>query len=46
MDSLGWAYYKCGDMKEARNWLQKAMDSAPKENEIREHYRIVTGGAV
>jgi tetratricopeptide (TPR) repeat protein len=45
MDSLGWACYKCGDMKEARNWLQKAMDTAPKENEIREHYRIVTGGA-
>jgi tetratricopeptide (TPR) repeat protein len=46
MDSLGWAYYKCGDMTKARNWLQKAIDSAPKENEIREHFRIVTGGAV
>jgi len=46
MDSLGWACYKCGNMAEARSWLQKAMASAPKENEIREHYRIVTGGAV
>jgi len=46
MDSLGWTYYKCGEMIEARNWLQKAMDSAPKENEIREHFRIVTGEAV
>jgi len=46
MDSLGWAYYKSGEMTEARNWLQKAIDSAPRENEIREHYRIVTGGAV
>jgi len=46
MDSLGWAYYKCGEMAEARNWLQKAMDSAPAENEIREHFRIVTGEAV
>jgi tetratricopeptide (TPR) repeat protein len=46
MDSLGWACYKCGNMAEARSWLQKATASAPKENEIREHYRIVTGGAV
>jgi tetratricopeptide (TPR) repeat protein len=46
MDSLGWAHYKCGDIPEARNWLQKAIDSAPKENEIREHFRIVTGEAV
>jgi tetratricopeptide (TPR) repeat protein len=46
MDSLGWAYYKCGEMTEARNWLKKAIDSAPKENEILEHFRIVTGEAV
>jgi len=46
MDSLGWAYYKCGEMTEARKWLQKARDSAPKENEILEHFRIVTGEAV
>jgi tetratricopeptide (TPR) repeat protein len=46
MDSLGWAYYKCGEMAEARSWLQKAKDSAPKENEILEHFRIVTGEAV
>jgi len=46
MDSLGWAYYKCDEKAEARSWLKKAMDSAPKENEIREHFRIVTGEAV
>jgi tetratricopeptide (TPR) repeat protein len=45
MDSLGWAYYKCGDKAEASSWLQKAMACAPRENEIREHFRIVTGGA-
>jgi tetratricopeptide (TPR) repeat protein len=45
MDSLGWACYKCGDVAEARSWLQKAIACAPKENEIQEHYRIVTGGA-
>jgi len=46
MDSLGWAYYKCGETAEARNWLQKAIESASKENEILEHFRIVTGEAV
>jgi len=46
MDSLGWAYYKCGEMTEARNWLKKAMESAPKEKEILEHLRMVIGGAV
>jgi len=46
MDSLGWAFYKCGHMAEARKWLQKAIESAPKENEILEHFRIVSGGAV
>jgi tetratricopeptide (TPR) repeat protein len=46
MDSLGWAYYKCGEMTEARIWLRKAKDRAPKEKEILEHFRIVTGEAV
>jgi len=46
MDSLGWAYYKCGEMTEARSWLQKAVESAPKEKEILEHFRMVTGEAV
>jgi len=45
MDSLGWAYYKCGDLKEARDWLRKAIDAAPREIEIREHYKLITGGA-
>jgi len=46
MDSLGWAYYKCGQITEARTWLQKAMESAPREKEILEHFRMVTGEAV
>jgi len=45
LDSLGWAYYKCGEMMEARNLLRRALELAPKEKEIREHYRIVNGGA-
>ena len=46
LDSLGWAHFKCGNLTEARNWLNRAADIAPKEKEIREHYRIVTGGKV
>jgi Flp pilus assembly protein TadD len=45
LDSLGWAYYKCGEMSEARKLLGKAKELAPNEKEIQEHYRIVTGGA-
>jgi len=38
LDSLGWAHYKCGDIPNARNWLKKAIDLAPQEKEIKEHY--------
>ena len=44
LDSLGWAYYKCGEMMEARNLLRRALELAPREKEIKEHYRIVSGG--
>jgi tetratricopeptide (TPR) repeat protein len=44
LDSLGWAHFKCGNLMEARNWLNRAVDIAPKEKEIKEHYRIVAGG--
>ncbi|MCL1835920.1 MAG: tetratricopeptide repeat protein [Treponema sp.] len=46
IDSLGWAYYKCGEMTEARSLLRRALELAPQEREIKEHFRIVTGGAV
>lgn len=45
LDSLGWALHKCGDSSEARKLLRKALDTAPKEKEIREHLRIVSGEA-
>jgi tetratricopeptide (TPR) repeat protein len=45
LDSLGWACYKCGKLKEARSWLRRAMDIAPQEKEIREHFRVVTVAA-
>jgi tetratricopeptide (TPR) repeat protein len=43
LDSLGWAYFKNGELLEARTWLRRAMDMAPQEKTIREHFRIVTG---
>jgi len=46
LDSLGWACYKCREPTAAKNWLRKALDIAPQESTIREHIRIVTGGAV
>ena len=42
-DSLGWAYYKNGEFLEARTWLRRAMEAAPHQKEIREHFKIVTG---
>jgi tetratricopeptide (TPR) repeat protein len=44
LDSLGWAYYKSRETTEARHWLRKALDLAPQEKEIGEHFRIVSGG--
>jgi tetratricopeptide (TPR) repeat protein len=43
LDSLGWAYYKSGEIIEARTWLRRALEIAPEEKEIQKHYRIVTG---
>jgi tetratricopeptide (TPR) repeat protein len=43
LDSLGWAYYKSGEVVEARNWLRRAMDAAPSEKEIKAHWQIVSG---
>jgi tetratricopeptide (TPR) repeat protein len=43
LDSLGWAYFKNGEMLEARTWLRRALELAPQEKEIRDHLRIVIG---
>ena len=43
LDSLGWAYYKSGELLEARTWLRRALDIAPDEAEIQKHFKIVTG---
>ncbi|MCL2382566.1 MAG: tetratricopeptide repeat protein [Treponema sp.] len=42
-DSLGWAYYKNGEFLEARTWLRRAMEGAPHLQEIRDHFKTVTG---
>ncbi|MDR2185239.1 MAG: tetratricopeptide repeat protein [Treponema sp.] len=44
LDSLGWAHFKSGDVTEARIWLRRALDLAPKQREIQNHMRIVVGG--
>ena len=43
LDSLGWAYYKSGDILEARTWLRRALEIAPDEEEIKKHFKIVSG---
>ena len=43
LDSLGWAYYKNGELLEARTWLRRAMDAAPRHKEIKEHLKTVMG---
>ncbi|MDR3192462.1 MAG: tetratricopeptide repeat protein [Treponema sp.] len=42
LDSLGWAYYKSGEIMEARIWTRRALDAAPNEKEIKEHWQVVS----
>jgi len=46
LDSLGWASYRCGKLSEARTWLRRALEIAPQEKEIKEHFKIVSEEAV
>ncbi|MDR0551729.1 MAG: tetratricopeptide repeat protein [Spirochaetaceae bacterium] len=43
LDSLGWAYFKNGDTGEARNFLRRALDIAPRQKEISSHMKTVLG---
>jgi tetratricopeptide (TPR) repeat protein len=43
LDSLGWAYFKNGDVQEARIWLRRALDLSPHHPEFRGHMRVVVG---
>jgi tetratricopeptide (TPR) repeat protein len=40
LDSLGWAFYQCGDIAEARNYLRRAHDLAPQNEDIKSHVRV------
>jgi len=42
LDSLAWAYYRLGFVDEARDYIQRALDRAPGEAEIREHARAIS----
>lgn len=44
LDSLGWAYFKSGDLTEARSYLRRALDLAPRQKEISHHMKAVVGG--
>lgn len=41
LDSVGWVYYKLGKINQAKNYLNRAQKKAPKNEEIRNHLRIV-----
>ena len=43
LDSLGWAYFKNGEILEARTWLRRALEAAPNNDDIKEHFKTVTG---
>jgi Tfp pilus assembly protein PilF len=43
LDSLGWAYYKSGNVTDARNWLRRALGLAPHEELIKAHMRAIAG---
>jgi Flp pilus assembly protein TadD len=43
LDSLGWAYFKNGEINEARIWLRRAFDISPHQKEIKRHMKIVVG---
>jgi len=43
LDSLGWAYYKSGEILEARTWLRRALEIAPDEEVIINHFKVVSG---
>jgi len=43
LDSLGWAYFKNGNLQEAKAWLRRAFELAPHQKEIKNHIKTVIG---
>lgn len=44
LDSLGWAYYKLGQVEQARETLRRALEGAPGNRDIAAHLRTVLQG--
>ncbi|MDR2658621.1 MAG: tetratricopeptide repeat protein [Spirochaetaceae bacterium] len=45
LDSLGWAYYKTGEIGEARRLLRRALDLAPRQKDISLHMKALVDEA-
>ncbi len=43
LDSLSWAYFRLGFLKEAKDYLGRALERAPEEGEILRHARSIEG---
>lgn len=41
LDSLGWVYYKQGDLIRAKQYLTQALDKLPESDEIRKHFKTI-----
>jgi len=41
LDSLGWVYYKLGNLSQAKSYLKKALKIAPDSEEIKDHLDTV-----
>ncbi len=41
LDSIGWIYYKKGDIINAKRYLSKALEKLPDNEEIKKHFRDV-----
>ncbi len=39
MDSMGWAHYKKGDFGKAKEYLTKALDELPDNEEVKKHFK-------
>ncbi len=39
LDSMGWAYYKKGELAKSKEYLTKALDINPDNKEIRKHFK-------
>ena len=39
LDSMGWTYYKKGDFKKAKEYLTKALDELPEDEEVKKHFK-------